>query len=92
MKLAVSLAENFPATLEALAAGEVNSGHARVIDRLAGKPDSKITYLQRNADALVQLITRDGPQRAAAALSPEDRWQPVRIPVAFDRMLPILGT
>ena len=30
-------------------------------------PDSKITYLQRNADALKQLITRDGPQRAAPA-------------------------
>ena len=152
VKLAVSLSENFPATLDALAAGEINSGHARVIDRLAGKPDyrseetilndakavpadllsryalrwervevrdytkyqqqrqdrqasitqepdgswklfahldymagrrvsmawakmaetfrreerpnSKITYLQRNADALVQLITRDGLQRA----------------------------
>ena len=155
VKLAVSLAENFPATLDALTAGEVNSGHARVIDRLAGKPDyrseevilndakavpadllsryalrrerieerdytkyqqqredrrahisqepdgswklyahldymagrrvsmglarmaeafrreekpdSKITYLQRNADALVQLITRDGLQRAVPA-------------------------
>ena len=155
VKLAVSLSENFPATLEALAAGEINSGHARVINRLAGKPDyrseevilnsakavpadllsryalrwerieerdytkyqqqredrkfhvsqepdgswklyghldymagrqfsmglakmaeafrreekpdSKITYLQPNADALVQLITRDGPQRAAPA-------------------------
>lgn len=155
VKLAVSLAENFPTTLEALAAGEINSGHARVIDRVAGKPDyrseevildsakavpadllsryalrrervevrdytkyqqqredrrgsiiqepdgswklfahldymagrrvslawakmaeafrrdekpdSKITYLQRNADALVQLVTRDGPQRAAPA-------------------------
>ena len=155
VKLAVSLSENFPATLEALAAGEITSGHARVIDRVAGKPDyrseevilkdakavpadllsryalrreqveerdytkyeqqrqdrrasitqepdgswklfahfdymagrqvsmalakmaeafrrdenpdSKITYLQRNADALVQLITRDGPQRAAPA-------------------------
>lgn len=155
VKLAVSLAENFPTTLEALAAGEINSGHARVIDRVAGKPDywteevilneakavpadllsryalrrerievrdytkyqqqrqdrqvsvtqepdgswklyghfdymagrrfsmalakmaeafrreekpdSKITYLQRNADALLQLVTRDGPQRAAPA-------------------------
>ena len=155
VKLAVSLSENFPATLEALAAGEITSGHARVIDRVAGKPDyrseevvlgdakavpadllsryalrrervevrdytkyqqqrldrrgsmaqepdgswklfahfdymagrrvsmawakmaeafrrednpdSKTTYLQRNADALVQLITRDGPQRAAPA-------------------------
>lgn len=155
VKLAVSLAEEFPATLEALAAGEINSGHARVIDRVAGKPDyrseeiilnsakavpadllsryalrrerievrdytkyqqqrqdrqvsvtqdpdgswklyghfdymagrrfsmalakmaeafrrdekpdSKITYLQRNADALMQLVTRDGPQRAAPA-------------------------
>ncbi|WP_419925100.1 DUF222 domain-containing protein [Candidatus Poriferisocius sp.] len=155
VKLAVSLSENFPATLEALADGEINSGHARVIDRLAGKPDyrteevilrdakavpadllsryalrreradvrdhtkyqqqrldrrgsitqepdgswklfahldymagkrvsmawarmaeafrreekpgSDITYLQRNADALVQLITRDGPQRTAPA-------------------------
>lgn len=155
VKLAVSLSENFPTTLEALAAGEINSGHARVIDRVAGKPDyrteevilnsakavpadllsryalrrerieerdytkyqqqredrrahisqepdgswklfahldymsgkrvsltwsrmaeafrreetpnSKITYLQRNADALVQLITRDGPQRAIPA-------------------------
>ncbi len=155
VKLAVSLSEQFPATLEALAAGEITSGHARVIDRLAGKPDyrseevilndakavpadllsryalrreraevrdytkykqqhedrqasitqepdgswklyahfdymagrrasmalakmaeafrreekpdSKITYLQRNADALLQLITRDGPQRAAPA-------------------------
>jgi hypothetical protein len=155
VKLAVSLSENFPSTLEALAAGEITSGHARVIDRLAGKPDyrseevilndakavpadllsryalrreraevrdytkyqqqhqdrqvsmtqepdgswkffghldymagrrasmalakmaeafrreekpdSEITYLQRNADALVQLITRDGPQRAAPA-------------------------
>ena len=155
VKLAVSLAENFPATLEALTAGEITSGHARVIDRVAGKPDyrseetilndakavpadllsryalrrerieerdytkyqqqredrkahisqepdgswklfahldymagrrasmglakmaeafrrdeepdSKITYLQRNADALVQLITRDGPQRATPA-------------------------
>lgn len=155
VKLAVSLSENFPATLEALAAGEITSGHARVIDRVAGKPDyhsedailgaakeapadllsryalrweraevgdytkyeqqrqdrqasmtrepdgswkffahvdymagrrasmafakmveafrreekpdSKITYLQRNADAFVQLFTRDGPQRAAPA-------------------------
>ena len=155
VKLAVSLAENFPTTLEALAAGEINSGHARVIDRVAGKPDyrteevilkearavpadllsryalrreraevrdytkyqqqredrrfsvtqdpdgswklfghfdymagrrfsmalakmveafrreekpdSEITYLQRNADALLQLVTRDGPQRAAPA-------------------------
>ena len=155
VKLAVSLSEQFPATLEALAAGEITSGHARVIDRVAGKPDyrteevilndakavpadllsryalrreraevrdytkyqqqhqdrqgsitqepdgswklyahfdymagrrasmalakmaeafrreekpdSKITYLQRNADALLQLITRDGPQRAAPA-------------------------
>lgn len=155
VKLAVSLADEFPMTLEALAAGEINSGQARVIDRVAGKPDyrseevilsnakevpadllsryalrrerieerdytkyqqqredrrahisqepdgswklyahldymagrrvsmafakmaeafrreekpdSKITYLQRNADALVQLITRDGPQRAAPA-------------------------
>lgn len=155
VKLAVSLSENFPATLEALAAGEITSGHARVIDRVAGKPDyrseevilndakavpadllsryalrreraevrdytkyqqqhqdrqasmtqepdgswklyahldymagrrvsmglakmaeafrreekpdSEITYLQRNADALVQLITRDGPQRAVPA-------------------------
>ena len=155
VKLAVSLSERFPATLEALAAGEVNSSHARVIDRVAGKPDyrseqailddaravpadllsryalrrervevrdytkyqqqrqdrkasitqepdgswklfahldymagrrvslawakmaeafrreenpdTKITYLQRNADALVQLITRDGPQRATPA-------------------------
>ena len=155
VKLAVSLSENFPATLEALAAGEITSGHARVIDRVAGKPDyrseetilndakavpadllsryalrrervevrdytkyqqqrqdrkasitqepdgswklfahldymagrrvslawakmaeafrreenpdSKITYLQRNADALEQLITRDGPQRATPA-------------------------
>ena len=155
VKLAVSLAEEFPATLEALAGGEITSGHARVIERVAGKPDyrteevilnsakavpadllsryalrrerieerdytkyqqqrqdrrafitqepdgswklfahldymagrrvsmifakmaesfrreekpdSKITYLQRNADALVQLITRDGPQRTAPA-------------------------
>ena len=155
VKLAVSLAENFPATLDALASGRINLGHARVIDRVAGKPDyrseevilgcakevpadllsryalrrerveegsytkyqqqredrrasitqepdgswklfahldymagrrvslawakmaeafrkeetpnSKITYLQRNADALVQLITRDGPQRATPA-------------------------
>jgi len=155
VKLAVSLAEKFPATLEALASGEINAGQARVIERVAGKPDyrseeailactkeapadllsryalrrepveerdyskyqqqrqdrrasitqepdgswklfahldcmagrrvsmvfakmaeafrreekpdSKITYLQRNADALVQLITRDGPQRAAPA-------------------------
>lgn len=156
VKLAVSLAEEFPTTLEALAAGEITSGHARVIERVAGKPDyrteevvlncaksvpadllsryalrrerieedrdytryqqqrqdrrthisqepdgswklfahldcmagrrvsmglakmaevfrreekpdSKITYLQRNADALVQLITRDGPQRAVPA-------------------------
>lgn len=155
VKLAVSLADEFPTTLKALAAGEINSGHARVINRVAGKPDyrseevilnsakavpadllsryalrreqveerdytkyqqqredrrahisqepdgswklyahfdymagrrvsmafakmaeafrreekpdSKITYLQRNADALVQLITRDGPQRAAPA-------------------------
>ena len=155
VKLAVSLSENFPATLEALAAGEITSGHARVIDRVAGKPDyhseevilgaameapadllsryalrweraevrdhtkyeqqrqdrlasmtqepdgswkffahvdymagrrasmafakmveafrreekpdSKITYLQRNADAFVQLFTRDGPQRGAPA-------------------------
>ena len=155
VELAVSLSERFPATLEALAAGEITSGHARGIDRVAGKPgyrseefilndakavpadllsryalrrervevrdftkyqqqrqdrkasitqepdgswkmfahldymagrrvslawakmaeafrrvekpDSKITYLQRNADALVQLITRDGPQRAAPA-------------------------
>lgn len=155
VKLAVSLSENFPATLEALAAGEITSGHARVIDRVAGKPDyhseevilgaakeapadllsryalrweraevrdytkyeqqrqdrqasmtqepdgswkffahvdymagrrasmafakmveafrreekpdSKITYLQRNADAFVQLFTRDGPQRTAPA-------------------------
>ncbi|WP_420618705.1 DUF222 domain-containing protein [Candidatus Poriferisocius sp.] len=155
VKLAVSLSEQFPATLEALAAGEITSSHARVIDRVAGKPDyrseevilgaakgvpadllsryalrwerveerdytkyeqqrqdrrasisqepdgswklfahfdymagrrvsmalakmaeafrrdenpdSKITYLQRNADALKQLITRDGPQRATQA-------------------------
>ena len=155
VKLAVSLAEEFPTTLEALAAGKITSGHARVIDRVAGKPDyrteevvlnsaksvpadllsryalrrerieerdytkyqqqredrqvsvfqepdgswklfghfdymagrrfsmalakmseafrreekpdSKITYLQRNADALMQLVTRDGPQRAAPA-------------------------
>ncbi len=155
VKLAVSLSENFPSTLEALTAGEINSGHARVVDRVAGKPDyrseevilndakavpadllsryalrrerievrdnskyqqqrqdrrahisqepdgswklfahldymagrrvslawakmaevfrreetpnSKITYLQRNADALVQMITRDGPQRATPA-------------------------
>ena len=155
VKLAVSLSENFPATLGALAAGEITSGHARVINRVANKPDyhreetilndakavpadllsryalrrerveardytkyqqqlqdrqasfsqepdgswkmfahldymdgrraslawakmveafrreekpdSKITYLQRNADALVQLITRDGPQRATPA-------------------------
>lgn len=155
VRLAVSLSENFPATLEALAAGEITSGHARVIDRVAGKPDyhseevilgaakeapadllsryalrweraevrdytkyeqqrqdrqasmtqepdgswkffahvdymagrrasmafakmveafrreekpdSKITYLQRNADAFVQLLTRDGPQRTAPA-------------------------
>lgn len=155
VKLAVSLAEEFPATLEALAAGEITSGHARVIERVAGKPDyrteevilnsakavpadllsryalrrerieerdytkyqqqredrrvsvtqepdgswklfghfdylagrrfsmalakmaeafrreekpgSKITYLQRNADALMQLVTRDGPQRAVPA-------------------------
>lgn len=155
VKLAVSLSENFPATLEALVAGEINSGHARVIDRVAGKPDyhseevilgaakeapadllsryalrweraevrdytkyeqqrqdrqasmtqepdgswkffahvdymagrrasmafakmveafrreekpeSKITYMQRNADAFVQLFTRDGPQRTAPA-------------------------
>ncbi len=155
VKLAVSLSERFPATLEALAAGEITSGHARVIDRVAGKldyrnedvilgaakevpadllsryalrrervevrdytkyeqqrqdrrasmtqepdgswkffahldymagrrasmafakmveafrreekPDSKITYLQRNADAFVQLFTRDGPQRATPA-------------------------
>ena len=155
VKLAVSLSEKFPATLEALAAGEITSGHARVIDRVAGKPDyhseevilgaakeapadllsryalrweraevrdytkyeqqrqdrqasmtqepdgswkffahvdymagrrasmafakmveafrreekpdSKITYLQRNADAFVQLFTRDGPQRTAPA-------------------------
>lgn len=155
VKLAVSLAESFPATLAALAAGEINASQARVIERVAGKPDyrseeailactkeapadllsryalrrepveersyskyqqqrqdrrasmtqepdgswklyahldymagrrvsmafakmaeafrreekpdSKITYLQRNADALVQLITRDGPQRAAPA-------------------------
>lgn len=155
VKLAVSLSENFPTTLEALASGQINSGHARVIDRVAGKPDyrseevvlgsakevpadllsryalrrervgegsytkyqqqrldrrasisqepdgswklfaqldymagrrvslawakmaeafrreekpdSKITHLQRNADALVQMITRDGPQRAIPA-------------------------
>ena len=155
VKLAVSLSEDFPATLEALAAGEITSGHARVIDRVAGKPDyhsedailgaakevpadllsryalrweqaevrdytkyeqqrqdrqasmtqepdgswkffahvdymagrrasmafakmveafrreegpdSKTTYLQRNADAFVQLFTRDGPQRATPA-------------------------
>ncbi|MXZ85778.1 MAG: DUF222 domain-containing protein, partial [Acidimicrobiia bacterium] len=155
VKLAVSLAENFPTTLEALAAGEINASQARVIERVAGKPDyrseeailactkeapadllsrhalrrepieergytkyqqqrqdrrafmtqepdgswklyahldymagrrvslawakmaevfrreekpdSKITYLQRNADALVQLVTRDGPQRATPA-------------------------
>ena len=158
VKLAVSLAESFPSTLEALASGEINAGQARVIERVAGKPDyrseeailactkeapadllsryalrrepveergyskyqqqrqdrrasitqepdgswklfahldymagkrvslawatmaeafrreesensekSKITYLQRNADALVQLITRDGPQRATPA-------------------------
>ena len=155
VRLAVSLSENFPTTLEALAAGEITSGHARVIDRVAGKPDyrseetilkdakavpadllsryalrreraevrdytkyqqqrqdrkasitqepdgswklfahldymagrrvslswakmaeafrreekpeSEITYQQRNADALVQLITRDGPQRATPA-------------------------
>ncbi len=155
VKLAVSLAENFPTTLEALASGEINASQARVIERVAGKPDyrseeailactneapadllsryalrwepieersyskyqqqrqdrrasitqepdgswklfahldymsgrcvslawakmaeafrreegenSNITYLQRNADALVQLITRDGPQRATPA-------------------------
>lgn len=155
VKLAVSLAGSFPTTLEALASGEINAGQARVIERVAGKPDyrseeailactkeapadllsryalrrepiqerdyskyeqqrqdrrahisqepdgswklfahfdymagrrfsmalakmaeafrreekpdSKITYLQRNADALVQLVTRDGPQRAAPA-------------------------
>lgn len=155
VKLAVSLAEDFPTTLEALASGEINLGQARVIERVAGKPDyrseeailactkeapadllsryalrrepveerdyskyqqqrqdrrfsvtqepdgswklfghfdymagrrfsialakmaeafrreekpdSKITYLQRNADALVQLVTRDGPQRATLA-------------------------
>lgn len=155
VKLAVSLAESFPATLAALASGEINVGQARVIERVAGKPDyrseqailactkeapadllsryalrrepvaersyskyqqqrkdrrfsvtqdpdgswqlygrldymagrrfsmamakmaeafrreenenSKITYLQRNADALVQLVTRDGPQRATPA-------------------------
>ena len=155
VKLAVSLAESFPATLAALASGEINVGQARVIERVADKPDyrseeailactkeapadllsryalrrepveerdyskyqqqrqdrrasitqepdgswklfahldymagrrvsmalakmaetfrreetenSKITYLQRNADALVQLVTRDGPQRATPA-------------------------
>ena len=39
VRLAVSLAEEFPTTLEALAAGRINSGHARVIGRVAGKPD-----------------------------------------------------
>lgn len=155
VKLAVSLAESFPATLAALASGQINVGQARVVERVAGKPDyrseeailactkeapadllsryalrrepveerdyskyqqqrqdrrasiaqepdgswklfahldymagrrvsmalakmaetfrreetenSKITYLQRNADALVQLVTRDGPQQATPA-------------------------
>ncbi len=155
VKLAVSLAESFPTTLAALASGEINASQARVIERVAGKPDyrteeailactkeapadllsryalrrtpieqhsyskyqqqrqdrrasitqepdgswklfahldymagrqvsmawarmaeafrreekpeAKITYLQRNADALVQMITRNGPQRAAPA-------------------------
>ena len=155
VKLAVSLAESFPTTLAALASGEINASQARVIERVAGKPDyrteeailactkeapadllsryalrrepveeqsyskyqqqrqdrrasitqepdgswklfahldymagrrvslawatmaeafrreesenSKVTYLQRNADALVQLITRDGLQRATPA-------------------------
>ncbi len=39
VKTAVSLAENFPSTLKALIGGEINSGHARVINRVAGKPD-----------------------------------------------------
>ena len=152
VKLAVSLSEKFPSTLQALADGKINSGHARVIERVAGKPNyhqeaiiledakavpsdllsryalrhtpiedpdrskykqqhqdrrasitqepdgswklfahldyidgrrasmaltqmaktfksqekpnSNTTYLQRNADALMQLITREGPQRA----------------------------
>ena len=37
--LAASLASEFPATLEALRAGEITAGHARVIARVAADPD-----------------------------------------------------
>ena len=39
VELAASLASEFPATLEALRAGEITAGHARVIARVAADPD-----------------------------------------------------
>ena len=39
VKLAASLASEFPATLAALRAGEITAGHARVITRVAADPD-----------------------------------------------------
>ena len=39
VELAASLASEFPATLEALRAGEITPGHARVIARVAADPD-----------------------------------------------------
>lgn len=60
VKLAVSLAESFPATLAALASGEINVGQARVIERVAGKPDyrSEEAILACTKEAPADLLSR----------------------------------
>ncbi len=68
VKLAVSLAESFPATLTALTSGEINASQARVIERVAGKPDyrSEEEILACTKEAPADLLSR-------YAL----RWEPV---------------
>ncbi|MYH97285.1 MAG: DUF222 domain-containing protein [Acidimicrobiia bacterium] len=65
VKLAVSLAENFPTTLEALAAGEINASQARVIERVAGKPDyrSEEAILACTKEAPADLLSRHALRR-----------------------------
>ena len=81
MKLAVSLSENFPATLEALAAGEINSGHARVIDRVAGKPDyrSEEVILNEARAVPADLLSRYSLRRERVEVRDYTKYQQQRL-------------
>ena len=75
VELAASLTEEFPATLAALRAGEITTGHARVISRVGADPDhaDELALLEMARGYPVDMFSRMTRHYMSPGASAEER-------------------